>query len=190
MSKLINGLLAFSLINQTGDNFEPTDLREVLKNIRNDFEVLIQQKGINLKIGDLPAIEAIPLQMNQLFFNLLGNALKFTVEGRESEVEISSRTLSVDEVAANEGLDTEQSYCEIMVRDNGIGFDQQYAEKVFEIFQRLNARTAYDGTGLGLAVCHKIVQNHDGIIYSRSKENEGASFFVILPFRHKTAALD
>jgi two-component system CheB/CheR fusion protein len=172
------------LINRSGDEFETTDLREVLKNVKNDFEILIQQKGINLTIGELPSIDAIPLQMNQLFFNLLGNALKFTVEGRQPVITVSSRMLSEEEVMVNNALDTNLTYCEIMVQDNGVGFDQQYAEKVFEIFQRLNARTAYDGTGLGLAVCQKIVLNHNGIIHARSKENEGASFFVVLPLRH------
>ena len=184
MSKLINGLLAFSLINRSGDDFETTDLREVLKNVKNDFEILIQQKGINLTIGDLPTVEAIPLQMNQLFFNLLGNALKFTVDGRQPIISVSSRLLSEEEVLVNDALTSGITYCEIMVKDNGLGFDPQYAEKVFEIFQRLNARTAYDGTGIGLAVCHKIVQNHNGLIHARSKENEGATFHVILPLHH------
>jgi two-component system CheB/CheR fusion protein len=119
--------------------------------------------------------------MNQLFFNLLGNALKFTVDGRKPEILIKSRTLSTEEVAANQSLNCSLSYCEIMVKDNGVGFDQQYSEKIFEIFQRLNARTAYDGTGIGLAVCHKIVQNHKGVIYSKAKENHGATFYVLLP---------
>ena len=177
-------MLAFSLINRSGDDFETTDLREVLKNVKNDFEILIQQKGINLTIGDLPTVEAIPLQMNQLFFNLLGNALKFTVDGRQPIISVSSRLLSEDEVLVNDALTSGITYCEIMVKDNGLGFDPQYAEKVFEIFQRLNARTAYDGTGIGLAVCHKIVQNHNGLIHARSKENEGATFHVILPLHH------
>ena len=184
MSKLINGLLAFSLINRSGDDFETTDLREVLKNVKNDFEILIQQKGINLTIGDLPTVEAIPLQMNQLFFNLLGNALKFTVDGRQPIISVSSRLLSEDEVLVNDALTSGITYCEIMVKDNGLGFDPQYAEKVFEIFQRLNARTAYDGTGIGLAVCRKIAIRHGGDITAQSTPGQGTRFMITLATKH------
>ena len=185
MSRLINGLLAFSLIKKSGNEYEETDLGDVMKNVRNDFEVLIQQKGVSLKVGTLPTIDAIPLQMNQLFFNLIGNALKFTVEGRRPEIEVSSRLLSIDEIADKPNLDSSRAYYEIMVKDNGVGFDPQYAEKIFEIFQRLNARTAYDGTGIGLTVCHKIVHNHNGLIYSKGEENIGANFFVLVPVKQE-----
>jgi two-component system CheB/CheR fusion protein len=181
MSKLINDLLNFSRLQRSEERFVPTDLNNILSNIENDFELLINQKQAVIHSEGLPVIEANPLEMNQLFYNLLGNALKFSKEDVSPEITLSSKRLSTEEIAENDKLIKDKEYYRIVVSDNGIGFSQQYAHKIFEIFQRLNTRSEYEGTGIGLALVHKIILNHQGIIYAESEEGVGSSFYMILP---------
>lgn len=183
MSKLIYDLLNFSRLVSFEENFEKTDLNEIVNNIRTDFEIVIQQKDAQLNIDPLPIIEAIPLQMNQLFHNLISNALKFTVEEKKPVIDIHSKLLDPEDISMYPKLDPARNYYEITVTDNGIGFDKIYSEKIFEIFQRLNDRTNFEGTGIGLALCNKIVLNHNGVIFAESEENKGSTFHVILPAR-------
>jgi two-component system CheB/CheR fusion protein len=185
MSVLIRDLLNFSRIANAKELFQQTDLNLTLKNILNDFELLIEEKGAQISYDILPVIEAIPLQMNQLFYNLLGNALKFSKQHEVPVVRISSRTLNAKEVQKFPNLNTELNYVELIFRDNGIGFDQQYAHQIFIIFQRLNQPAQYSGTGIGLALSKKIVEIHQGEIYAQSRENVGAEFHVILPLSQK-----
>jgi signal transduction histidine kinase len=184
MRILIKDLLNFSRLSDTNVRYEPTDLNLVLKEVISDFELLIGQKDAQISYGDLPVIEAIPLQMGQLFYNLISNALKFTDSSRRPQISVRSFRLSPEEVQQMALLDPAHIYYRIEFRDNGIGFEQQYADRIFTIFQRLNGRTHYNGTGIGLALCKKIVLNHQGEIYVVAKENEGATFIVILPERH------
>ncbi|RFS20200.1 PAS domain S-box protein [Chitinophaga silvatica] len=181
MSQLINELLDYSRLVHVRDPFVETDLNEILKNVLTDFEVTISQDAINVVIDPLPTLMVSPLQMNQLFHNLIGNALKFKSSDRTPEVKVTSRPCTLDEIRFFPDLDVSQQYYLLSITDNGIGFDQVYAEKIFQIFQRLNDRSAFDGTGIGLALCRKIVLNHKGVIYANSIVNEGASFHVILP---------
>ncbi|RBL91457.1 PAS domain S-box protein [Chitinophaga flava] len=181
MSQLIHDLLNFSRLNRTEDIFVQTDLNEVMAHVLNDFEVTISQKKALVTIDALPAIQAVPLQMNQLLYNLLGNALKFTAEDRTPEIRISSRVLPEHALKDYPELDRGRSYYEITVSDNGIGFNQVYEDKIFQIFQRLNNRTAYEGTGIGLALCNKIATNHKGCIRAVGQPGEGAVFNVVLP---------
>lgn len=181
MSQLIHDLLNFSRLNRTDDPFVPTDLNEVMTHVLNDFEVTVGQKNARVTIDPLPTIPAIPLQMNQLLYNLLGNALKFTSEDRDPEIRISARLLTPEDFAIYSELDVNRSYYEISVKDNGIGFNQVYENKIFQIFQRLNNRTAYEGTGIGLALCNKIAINHKGCIRALGVPGEGAVFNVVLP---------
>lgn len=185
MSTLINDLLNFSSLSDQRHQFVETDLNKILDKIYNDFELTIQEKKAVVTREPLHNIEAVPLQMNQLFYNLLNNALKFTRPGMPAAISITASMLPAEQVAKHH-LYTAVSYQEIVIKDNGIGFNQEYAEKIFVIFQRLNSKEAYSGTGIGLALCQKIVLNHHGIIYAESKENEGASFHVILPLRQPT----
>jgi two-component system CheB/CheR fusion protein len=121
--------------------------------------------------------------MNQLFYNLIGNALKFSREEVPPVITISSRMLHKDELAAYPLLNYVWEYCEITVADNGIGFGEQYKEQIFEIFQRLHTKDQFEGTGIGLALCKKITMNHGGTITAESEEGEGSTFKVILPVK-------
>ncbi|MEJ7740486.1 MAG: ATP-binding protein [Chitinophagaceae bacterium] len=180
MSSLISDLLNLSDISAQRESFLQTDLNTVVKNVLNDFELVIEETKASISIGNLPGIEAIPLQMNQLFYNLVNNALKFSSKNVTPQIHITATPLS-DQEAKQHNIENHVSYQKITVRDNGIGFNTQFAEKVFIIFQRLHNRKQYSGSGIGLALCKKIALNHHGAIYAESNENEGASFHVILP---------
>jgi PAS domain S-box-containing protein len=172
MSGMINDLLEFARLSEKAGSArrETADLGEVVRGVLGDFELLIQQKGALVEIGELPAIEAVPLQMTQLFYNLLSNALKFTRTGEPPRVSVRCRQ-----------LDEAPKRYEITVADNGIGFDQQYAEQIFEVFNRLNGRSEFEGSGIGLALCKRIVEAHHGSISAESKEGVGTVFKVVLP---------
>jgi PAS domain S-box-containing protein len=180
MAELIKSVLNYSRLSNTADPFVETDLNQILENVETDFELMIQQKRATVQRDRLPVIEGIPMQLNQLFSNLMGNSLKFSV--KEPLVTIASRTLSAEEVWKH-GLNPEFDYVNIQFKDNGIGFEQAYAERVFTIFQRLNHRKSYSGTGIGLALCRKIVENHGGIIRAESELDQGTTFHVYLPVK-------
>lgn len=180
MSLLINDLLEFSRIRSSETMFKPTDLNKIIADIQIDYELLINQKNANIILSSLPVIEAIPLQMNQLFYNLIGNALKFSKEDTAVEIKINCEMVDKNEKGFLK-LNKNYSYCKISVEDNGIGFDQKYASLIFEIFQRLHGKQEYAGTGIGLSLAKKIVDNHGGNISAVSVENEGSIFSVILP---------
>ncbi len=181
MSLLIKDVLNFSRIVHSGNMFIKTDLNQVLNNTLRDFDLLIHEKSACVRKEQLPVIEAIPLQINQLFYNLLGNALKFSKNGITPDICISSRMLLEGEAEKKFNLNGELSYAEISFRDNGIGFEQQFAEQIFSIFERLNTQQQYSGTGIGLALCKKIAGHHQGGIHAEAMENNGATFYVVLP---------
>ncbi|HEY9257961.1 PAS domain S-box protein [Chitinophaga sp.] len=181
MSQLINELLDYSRLVHVKDPFVETDLNEILKNVLIDFEVAISQHEVTVATSELPRLFVSPLQINQLFHNLLSNALKFLSPDRKPFIKIYAEPLSADKLIKLPELDQEKSYYVIVVKDNGIGFDQMYAAKIFQIFQRLNDRTAFEGTGIGLALCSKIAINHKGYIYANGVPQEGAEFRVVLP---------
>ncbi|MEO6000452.1 MAG: PAS domain S-box protein [Chitinophagaceae bacterium] len=180
MSKLIDDLLAYSILLRPQEAFENTDLNVILDHVLGDFDLLINEKNAVVNRMHLPSLKAVPIQMQQLFYNLLSNALKFTVDDKQPVINITSRILTEKELLELQ-LDIDISYVEIIFSDNGIGFQQEYAEKVFTIFKRLNSRKKFSGTGIGLALCQKIVLYHYGRIYVKTKENEGAAFYVLLP---------
>lgn len=181
MRTLIQDLLNYSRLLQHEKIFSTTDLKETVKNILNDFDLLIEEKKAKITIDHLPTVDAIPVQMNQLFYNLMSNALKFSKADVPPVINIMSRTLSEKEVEKYPSFNPSIPYVEIIFKDNGIGFEQRYAKQIFTIFQRLHDKETYIGTGIGLALCKKIIKNHHGEIFSNSKENEGAFFHVILP---------
>lgn len=181
MKTLIHDLLAYSYLNNDDGLFVTTDLNQVLKNILVDFELLIQQKNVKIESCELPTISAIPLQMNQLFYNLISNSLKFSKDKEDSFIEITCSTLTEKQLELYPGLNPKITWYEIIFKDNGIGFDQQYETKIFKIFQRLHSNEVYTGTGIGLAISQKIMENHGGHIFAKSKENHGAAFHIILP---------
>lgn len=193
MSLLINDVLNFSRIVHLEDMFVKTDLNQILNNTLKDFDLLILEKDASVRVENLPVVEAIPSQINQLFYNLVGNALKFSRVGKPASLSISSRILPSEETE-NEynvrfNLNKQLSYSEISFKDDGIGFEQQFAEQIFSIFERLNNQEQYSGTGIGLALCRKIVQHHHGGIHAEGKENDGAIFYVLLPLTQSTNAV-
>ncbi len=184
MQTLIRDLLTLSRVTSQGQPFLPVDLAKIVREVVSDLEIRIEQTHAHVEVGFLPVIQADPSQMRQLFQNLLGNALKFQRPGEPPEVVVSSRILEARE---NNPLGTlpGDAICQIVVRDNGIGFDAQYADRIFAIFQRLHGRGAYEGTGIGLAVCRKITDRHGGNIVAKSSEGEGAAFIVTLPVKER-----
>jgi two-component system CheB/CheR fusion protein len=146
-----------------------------------DFETIIHQENAIIDIGKLPVIQAIPIQMEQLFHNLLSNALKFSGRKKAAQINITSATLNSSQLAEYPNLNSAITHYEIIVKDNGIGFSPRFTEQIFIIFQRLNDdKNEFPGTGIGLALCRKIVSNHGGEIFAVSKEGKGAAFHIIL----------
>jgi signal transduction histidine kinase len=178
MSTLISDLLEFSRVATRGKSFAQVDLNEVLANCIDDLNVLIEEAGAQIIMVEAPTLIADPTQMRQLFFNLLANGVKFSNKGDRPIVEIDIQQVAQPDSIEIEGLD--EWYC-IRIKDNGIGFEQEYAEKIFAPFQRLHSRESFKGTGIGLAICRRIVERHNGIIEAKGKVNEGAVFEVTLP---------
>jgi PAS domain S-box-containing protein len=184
MSTLIYDLLNFSRLLKPETLFELVDLNQILKSVIDDLELIISQKNATILFDDLPSLEAIPLQMNQLFYNIINNALKFSKENIRPVININCKKIAIER---NNSEETVPTYFEISFTDNGIGFAQENADQIFEVFKRLHNKSAYSGSGIGLALCRKIVLNHQGIIYAESVEGNGATFHVLLPSNQKSA---
>ena len=180
MTTLVTDLLSFSSLKKSAE-FVPTDLNESLKSVLEDLDLVIHQKNAIINKGNLPVIEAIPLQMQQIFYNLVNNGLKFTREGVAPELTISSRMLDDKDKLAQPQLLKDKEYVELSFRDNGIGFSNEYASQIFGLFKRLHSKDSYKGSGIGLALCQRVADNHHGYIYAKGDPGKGASFFVILP---------
>ena len=179
MQTLIADLLTFSRIISRFEPFVAVDLGQVVREVLGDLEVRIEKVGATVNVGELPQIEADPLQMRQLLQNLIGNALKFQLPDVKPVIQISARIRAADdEYAPSAG-----PICELSIQDNGIGFDEKYLDKIFAVFQRLHNRQEYEGTGIGLAVCRRIVDRHSGRITAHSKPGAGATFIVQLPVK-------
>ena len=182
MDGLIDDILTYSRVSSKGQPFARVDLNEVVNEILSDLEVRIEQAGGTVIVTTLPVIDADPMQMRQLFQNLIGNALKFTMEGIAPVVKVTGHIAPSRERGKNA-----RSVCHLVVQDNGIGFDEKYLEKVFTVFQRLNNRSNYEGTGVGLAICRKIAERHGGTITARSAPGQCATFAVTLPIEQPVA---
>ncbi|HEX6226026.1 MAG TPA: PAS domain S-box protein [Chryseolinea sp.] len=180
MGELIQAVLYYSRLSQNEEQFSPVDLNVVLENVKADYELQIDEKKAVIKSDVLPVITGVAHELSQLFANLISNALKFSTT--EPKIIISCRLLQPGEIQKiTSSLDRSKRYVELKFQDNGIGFEQQYAEKIFTIFQRLNSREEYSGTGIGLALCKRIVDHHLGHIEAFSESGKGASFCVYLP---------
>lgn len=178
MSTLIEDLLIFSRVTSRGHEFSSVDLVQIVRDVLSDLELAIEESGATVEVAPLPTIDADPTQMRQLFQNLVSNALKFRQEGQEPAIRITSELVEAPSDVPNAGPGT---YCRIAVRDNGIGFDEKYLDKIFTVFQRLHGQSAFPGSGIGLAVCRKIVERHHGVITARSSPGQGATFLLTVP---------
>jgi PAS domain S-box-containing protein len=183
MQRLIEDLLNYARLTTQGMAFVAVNLQETVKAVLSDLEARVTATGARVEVNRLPVIEADATQMHQLFLNLLGNALKFH---KDSEIPV----VKVYALAA----EPEEGECRVVVEDNGIGFDPKYADRIFGVFQRLHNRSTYEGSGIGLALCRRIVQRHGGHIAVRSQPGQGTAFTVSLPVRqagtHRTGGAD
>jgi light-regulated signal transduction histidine kinase (bacteriophytochrome) len=149
----------------------------------SDLELAISEKHAIIEVDDLPKIDAITGQIRQVFQNIISNALKFSKKDERPRIKISAEL--VDRCAFDAERKKNGEFCRIIIKDNGIGFDDQYAEKIFTIFQRLHTKEQYEGTGIGLAITRKIMEKHKGIITATGKEGEGAKFVMVLPLKQE-----
>lgn len=183
MHTLINDLLTFSRVTTKAQPFGPTDLDKVVEDVLSDLETTIEQSGGAVAAADLPTIDADGVQMRQLFQNLIANALKFKKPDSPPRVSITSETFQAD--ATDVDGSVPRDLVRLSVKDNGIGFDEKYLDRIFTPFQRLHGRNEYEGTGIGLAVCRKIVERHGGTLTAKSTPGEGSTFIATLPVTQK-----
>jgi len=173
MSTMIEGVLRYSTMNASTEPFQPVNLDEVISHIETDLEVVIQKSGAQIRYGGLPVIDGAPVLMYQVFYNLINNSLKFSKPGVPPEIAIMSAGV----------LKKGRAFAEIVLSDNGIGFEEEHAANIFDTFTRLHSKDKYEGTGLGLALCRKIVERHGGSISAKGVPGEGAVFTILLPVK-------
>ena len=190
MQQLIEDLLAFSRINTTERKFENVELNNIIEEIKTELKDIILEKNATIASKEFSPVNIIPFQFRQLMYNLISNALKFSKPGTSPDITISSSIKKGSELngeiftqlTAHAGmLSPEKSYCHITVKDNGIGFEPHFNERIFEVFQKLHGKEEYAGTGIGLAIVKKIVENHNGIITATGELDKGASFDIYIP---------
>lgn len=182
MRTLIDDLLAYSRVSAKRTAFEEVNTELLVREVLGDLEASIQEKAASIRMGALPTLKGDPVQLRQLFQNIIGNALKYNKPGTPPQIAIHSvkvkgRDTGI-EMLMREGS---KSYYRIDITDNGLGFEQEHAERIFQIFQRLHGRSEYPGTGIGLAIVHKVVENHKGFIKATGEPDKGATFSVWLP---------
>ncbi len=176
MQKLIQDLLTFSRVATKTQPFVSVNLDTVTREVLSDLEIAVEQSGATVELENLPLVDADPVQMRQLMQNLIGNALKFRRRDAAPVIQISAQK--------------DDNFFQITVKDNGIGFDEKYLDRIFTVFQRLHGRAEYEGSGVGLAVCRKIAERHNGVITARSIAGEGAAFIVSLPLKQTNTEIN
>jgi signal transduction histidine kinase len=182
MRNLIENLLEFSRVSRNQQPMETTSLAEVLSEVLSELDMAIEEAGATVKAETLPTLQASPSQMAQLFHNLISNALKFRKKDVAPVITIAARNLTREEKKQHQ-LQSAAEYVMITVSDNGIGFEEKFADKIFQLFQRLHGKYEYPGTGIGLSICKKIVTNHHGIMYASGEPGIGSVFYIILPIQ-------
>jgi PAS domain S-box-containing protein len=180
MQKLIHDLLSFSRTQTTMGGWQEVDMNLLVEEIRKTFRESMKEKNVIIDAETLPVINAIPFQVQQLMENIIGNSVKYSKAGVPPRIRISAELVEGNRVGLVRA-DRAKKYHKISFEDNGIGFDQQHADKIFEVFQRLHGKNEYSGTGIGLAICKKIAENHSGFIEAKGRVNEGAVFEVYFP---------
>jgi signal transduction histidine kinase/DNA-binding response OmpR family regulator len=182
MRVLIRSLLDYSRLPDK-DLYEPSDINAILKNVLQDLELEVQEKNARVVLEKIPLLDVIPAQMSQVFYNLISNSLKFSRDGIPPAITLRAELVPFKKIDAPAVADGD--FCRITIADNGIGFDQTYADKIFEIFQRLNQRHGDNGAGIGLAIVKKIIDRHDGVVAVSAREGEGAVFTIVLPVKQR-----
>ena len=179
MQMLINDLLSFSRQSVSSSDFQKTNLNTLAKEAIAELEIEIEKSNARIHVGDLPIVWAVPSLMKQLFHNLVSNAIKFRKKGVEPVIQIEARNMNEHEhaIPAVNG----HKYHKVSISDNGIGFDPKYSEEIFMVFKRLNSYHEYEGTGVGLSICKKIVEKHNGFIIAHSEQGKGSTFSFVLP---------
>lgn len=180
MQTLIEDLLAYSRTNSTDKVFKKTNLNDIIIEVKNELKEVMAEKNAVIEAGPMCEVNIIPFQFRQLLNNLIGNSLKFSKPGVAPYIKIRSEIQSGEELKMA-ALSRKKSYCHLTISDNGIGFDPEYNDRIFEIFQRLHGRDEYKGTGIGLAIVKKIVENHKGVITATGSPGEGATFDIYVP---------
>jgi light-regulated signal transduction histidine kinase (bacteriophytochrome) len=180
MRSLIDGLSELAAVNENPMGYASCNVGKIVKEVLHDLEPVIKEKKAVIKESNLPTIQGMETQLNQLFKNLLENAIRFGKKNISPQIDISSYRINDEEKKLSD-LQQTRVYYKIEISDNGIGFKQEYAQKIFQPFVRLNGKSAFAGNGLGLAICKKIIDNHKGILFAESMENTGTRFILILP---------
>jgi len=180
MQNLINALINYSRANASDITFEEVDLNLVMKDTLDSLSEAIKEKNAIVTFENLPVVKAIPVQIGQVFLNLVSNAIKYSKKDLPPVITVTVSMIQNTELPADFNPGSE-AYWKITFIDNGIGFDQQHADKVFELFQRLHGKLEYSGTGIGLAICKKIMLNHKGAISAVAQAEKGASFSIFIP---------
>jgi PAS domain S-box-containing protein len=188
MQALIDDLLAYSRTNTSEIKFEKKDLNEIIREVKEDFMEEAAAKEAIIDADEMCEAYIIPFQFRQMMYNLISNSLKFSDPQRPPHILIKSKIVE-GKILPEKKLSPREKYCHISIIDNGIGFEPEYSEKIFEVFQRLHGRENYRGTGIGLAIVKKIVDNHKGVITAKAEPNMGAIFDIYLPFISGTAAI-
>lgn len=183
MQMLIKNLLAFSRFSTTDDSVQETDLNTLLEGVISDLEIQIEQKQAKLSLGELPTLHVVPSQFRQLFQNLIINALKFSRDDATPQIAVYAEKIRGIQISGVQSHLFNEEFYRIYVKDNGIGFDPQYSDQIFTVFKRLHSFDKYEGTGIGLSICRKIVEKHQGSIVAEGKANEGATFIITLPVK-------
>jgi len=180
MHNLIEALLDFSRTATAHKDLEVRNINDLIDEVKKDLHDLIEEKNAEIEVSLIPELSVIPFQFKQMLFNVISNSLKYAKDDFPPLIKISAMTLKGEKTgqkSAIPGMD----YCKLTVSDNGIGFEPQYKEKIFGLFQRLHGRNEYSGAGLGLAICRKIVKNHNGFISAESEPGKGTSIHIYIP---------
>ena len=181
MQRLINNLLDFSRHTVSSNDFKKTPLNDLVKNVLTELEMEIEKSNAQINYDNLPVVSAVPSLMQQLFYNLFSNAIKFRKPAVDLVIDVKAEKMNPLDLSKFTKYDQGKNYYKITVQDNGIGFDDKYAEDIFRVFKRLHSYQEFEGTGVGLSICKKIVEKHNGFIKAESKIDSGSTFIIGLP---------
>ena len=180
MQILIEDLISYSKLDSSEKAFQKVDLNTIIEKVQRDLKKTIEEKKAIIDSGPLCELNAIPYQFRQLINNILSNSLKFSDPARQLLITVKTKIINRNQLNFKKNASV-KNYCHINISDTGIGFEPRYSKRIFEVFQRLNGRDEYEGTGIGLAICKKIVENHNGVITATAQLNVGASFDIYIP---------